>query len=84
MKTQIAFLLYTPQAQDANSIVARPDAPPMELTSCKEESADPVNQLLPATTTGKNTFGGLVNGDVVHLLMPVLGLWPQHFLLALR
>jgi hypothetical protein len=34
------------------------------LTACKEEPADPVSQLPPATTTGENTFGCLVNGEV--------------------
>ena len=33
------------------------------FASCKEEAADPISQLPPATQTGAETFGCLVNGE---------------------
>ena len=34
------------------------------LSQCKKNDSDPVDQLPPATQTGANTFGCLVNGQV--------------------
>ncbi len=33
------------------------------LSQCKKKDPDPVDQLPPATQTGANTFGCLVNGQ---------------------
>ncbi len=35
------------------------------LLGCKKSDPDPVNQLPPATQTGANTFGCLVNGQIL-------------------
>lgn len=39
-------------------------APALLLTQCQKTDPDPASQLPPATQTGANTFGCLVNGQV--------------------
>ena len=60
----VGFLFFSAHFMDPNRFVAMRLLPALlGLSQCKKNDPNPVDQLPPATQTGANTFGCLVNGQ---------------------